>query len=80
MLGNTYVMWTENNGFWKQIVSQCLQLIMNHSPSVSVVMTCKVADIFKEGIFRLMVFKYSANIEKQCSFGFVIKSKSFTCF
>ncbi len=80
MLGNTYVMWTENDRLWKQIVSQCLQLIMNYSPSVSVVMTCKVADIFKEGILRLMVFKYSANIEKQCSFGFVIKSKSFTCF
>lgn len=67
MLGNAYIVGTEYYRFRKDVVSQTIKFVMYYSPCVAVVVTGKIAHVFKQCVFRMMIFQNPAYVKEQSS-------------
>lgn len=80
VLGNTDVVWAEDDRFGADIVTYLHQCIVYDIPRVAMVVRSEVSDIFKECIFGLVVLHNTCNIKEKRAFGFVRKAKPFAGF
>ena len=74
VLGNTYVMRTEDNRFAKDVVTDSHKVLVYHTPSISLVMGCEVANVLQQGIFRVCLSHNTLYIEKESSLCFILET------
>ena len=80
MLRYANVMRAENNRAAKNVIAYSDKVLVNDMPCIAVIMCSEVSYVFKQSIFWTSLLHNSLDIKEKRSFGFVLKSQSFSSF